>query len=271
MQARYLNASKERRSAAIRLCEDICYNMRRTWGALDPKTLEMSKLLYQLYTNMGHHREAQDLQETILRLVVEGDDGDDRTHDVMESETALEQVELLKQSFLRLGGWNKDRDVYDDIVQELKEMPEFEGEKQWKQLRLPSEWDSKEKPSDKIGKFITPEEWEFVKAEDITKGGAMKESPSIPGMQVKRATSNWGLAPSPRFAQEDFGHGGMNGKVNGGGQIGHDDFGHGDLNGKTNGGGRIAGKKTIAIDNGEGYGSGDEEVIHVHDKSETVY
>lgn len=71
MQARYLNASKERRSEAIRHCEDICYNMRRTWGALDPKTLEMSELLYQLYTNMGHHHEAQGLQKTILPLVVE--------------------------------------------------------------------------------------------------------------------------------------------------------------------------------------------------------
>lgn len=189
----------------------------------------------------------------------------------MESGTALEQVDLLKQSFLRLGGWNKDRDVYDDIVQGLKEMPEFEGEKQWKQLRLPSEWDSKEKPSDKTGKFIVPEEWEFVKSEDIAESGAMRETPSLPGMKVKRATSNWGLAPSPRFAQEDFGHGGVNGNANGGGPIGYENFGHGGTNGKTNGGGRIAGKKAFAIDNGEGYGSGDEEVVHTHGKSEIVY
>lgn len=251
VQARYLNASKERRSEAIRLCEDICYNMRRTWGALDPKTLEMSELLYQLYTNMGHHREAQDLQETILRLVVEGDDGDERTQDRMDSKTALHQVNLLKQSFLRLGGWNKDRNVYVDVIKELKEMPEFKDEKPWKQLHLPSDWNSKESPSDTIGKFVVPKEWEFVRSEDITDSGAIKETPSTPGMNMKRATSNWGLGLSHHSTHGDHSHGGINGNMNGGG--------------------RIAEKKAIAMDDGEGYGSGDEEVIHAHDKWETVY
>lgn len=251
VQARYLNASKERRSAAIRLCEDICYNMRRTWGALDPKTLEMSELLYQLYTNMGNHREAQDLQETILRLVVEGDDGDERTHDTMDSKTALHQVDLLKQSFLRLGGWNKDRIVYVDFIKELKEMPEFKDEKPWKQLHLPSEWDSKETPSATVGKFIMPEKWEFVRSEEISDSGAIKETLSKPGMGTKRATSNWGLGLSHRFV--------------------HGDHTHGRTNGDTNGRGRIAGKKAIAIDDKEGYESAEEEVIHVHDKSEIVY
>ena len=183
--------------------------------------------------------------------MVEGDDGDERTHDVMESETALEQVDLLKQSFLRLGGWNKDRDVYVDIIQGLKDMPEFEGQKQWKQLRLPSEWDSKEKPSDKVGKFNVPEEWQIVRSEDMTDSGVMKETPSTPGMNMKRATSNWGLGLSHRFVSGDYSHGGMNGN--------------------TNGKGKLAGQKAIAIDNGYGYGSGDEEVIHVQDKSEMVY
>jgi len=36
VQARYLN--KDHRSRAIRLCEDISYNLRRVWGSLDPKT-----------------------------------------------------------------------------------------------------------------------------------------------------------------------------------------------------------------------------------------
>ena len=97
-----MNASKERKSEAIRLCEDICYNMRRTWGSLDPKSLEMSDLLSELYTNMGHYREAQGVHENVLRLVVEGDDGDDRTLDTMEAVRAKKQLELLKQSYLRL-------------------------------------------------------------------------------------------------------------------------------------------------------------------------
>jgi len=47
---------------------------------------------------------------------------------MMDSETALDQVDLLNQSFLRLGGWNKDRNVYVDIIKGLKDMPEFGSE-----------------------------------------------------------------------------------------------------------------------------------------------
>ncbi|KAL8687481.1 MAG: hypothetical protein Q9218_006359, partial [Villophora microphyllina] len=189
VQARYLNAAKERKSAAIRLCEDICYNMRRTWGSLDPKTLEMSDLLSQLYTSMGHYREAQDLHENILRLVVEGDDGDDRTHDTMDSATALDQITLLKQSYLRLRGWNKSPETYIDLISDLKKMPEYKDQKEWKQLTLPNEWNSKETPSETLGRFFAPKEWDFARPEDVTKdGNGIKETPSRPGMGVKRAT-----------------------------------------------------------------------------------
>ncbi|KAL9579829.1 MAG: hypothetical protein Q9203_006540, partial [Teloschistes exilis] len=151
VQARYLSAAKERKSAAVRLCEDICYNMRRAWGSLDPKTLEMSDLLSALYTSMGHYREAMDMHENILRLVVEGDDGDDRTRDEVDSRTAIEQVRLLKQSFLRLKGWSKSEDVYTELVAELKDMPAFRKEKTWKTLALPGEWNVKEAPDEALG------------------------------------------------------------------------------------------------------------------------
>ncbi|KAL9606785.1 MAG: hypothetical protein Q9179_000075 [Wetmoreana sp. 5 TL-2023] len=248
VEARYLNTSKERRSAAIRLCEDICYNMRRTWGSLDPKTLEMSDLLSQLYTSMGHYREAQDLHENILRLVVEGDDGDDRTLDTMDSKTALHQITLLHQSFLRLQGWNKSRDVYVALIRDLKNMPQYKNEKQWKQLKLPSEWDMKETPSETIGKFIAPTKWEFVPPEQVTKEGGVKETPSRPGMGMKRATSNWGLGLIHRFMHGDHEHGG---NANG-------------VNGKTDGR-RIGGKKPVTIDDEEGNESAKEEVIHAHE------
>ncbi|KAI4243543.1 MAG: hypothetical protein LQ352_006999, partial [Teloschistes flavicans] len=167
VEARYLNAAKERKSAAIRLCEDICYNMRRTFGSLDPKTLEMSDLLSQLYTSMGHYREAQEVHENILRLVVEGDDGDDRTLDTMDSDAAMDQVKQLKQSFLRLRGWSKSQDTYTDLVAELKDMPEYRAEKQWKQLALPDAWNVKEAPSETLGRFFAPETWEFVNPEEV--------------------------------------------------------------------------------------------------------
>jgi len=96
-----------------------------------------------------------------------------------------------------------------------------------------------------------PKDWEFVRSKDITDSGAIKETPSNLGMNMKRATSNWGLGLSHRFV--------------------HGDHSHGGVKGKTNGGGRIAGKKAIAIDEREGYESAEDEVIHVHGKSELVY
>lgn len=237
VQARYLNASKERKSEAIRLCEDICYNLRRTSGGLDPKTLEMSDLLSQLYTSMGHYREAQDLHESLLRLIVEGDDGDDRTQDDANSETAMKQVTLLKQSFLRLHGWNKSLETYVELIRELKDMPEYKGEKQLKQLSQPNEWNSKETPSETIGTFVAPKEWELVKAEHVGEDGSVK-TPTRSGKNMKRATSNWGLGIFNRFA-------------NGG----HENV---KSNGMSNCDGRHAGKKQVALDNEEGYASAEE-------------
>jgi len=64
-------------------------------GSFDPKTLEMSDLLSQIYTAAGHHREAMRLHEEILRLVVEGDDGDDRTLDTMIPKMAKHAISAL--------------------------------------------------------------------------------------------------------------------------------------------------------------------------------
>lgn len=194
VQARYLNASKERRSEAIRLCEDICYNLRRTRGALDPTALKMSDLLSQLYTNMGHYREAQGIHENILRLVVEGDDGDDRTLDTMESGDARRQVELLKQSYLRLRGWDKSPEIYKDLIDGLRAMPEFKGKPEWKDVRPVNEWNPKEAVSETLGKFEAPKTWYLVIPDGgfDDKGEVVEAKPSRPKMDVKRATSNWG-------------------------------------------------------------------------------
>ncbi|KAL8671644.1 MAG: hypothetical protein Q9168_003850 [Polycauliona sp. 1 TL-2023] len=196
VQARYLNASKDRRSEAIRLCEDICYNLRRVWGSLDPKTLEMSDLLSQLYTNMGHTREAQGVHENILRLVTEGDDGDDRTLDTMDSRTARHQVDLLKQSYLRLHGWDKSPEIYTDLIHDLKTMPEYKSQPEWADVKPANEWNIKEAASETLGKFEAPQTWYLVRPEHFNEKGEIKESQRMnkrPGMSAKRVTSNWGM------------------------------------------------------------------------------
>ncbi|KAF2866793.1 hypothetical protein BDV95DRAFT_504119 [Massariosphaeria phaeospora] len=86
---------------AIRLCEDIAYNMRRAHGPRSPATIETYELLAQLYTSTAqsyqakassektgplaqeYFRKAVGVHEDILRLVVHehgsgsGDDSDD--------------------------------------------------------------------------------------------------------------------------------------------------------------------------------------------------
>lgn len=184
VQATYAN--KDHRSRAIRLCEDICYNLRRVWGALDPKTLEMSELLSQLYTSMGHYREAMGVHENILRLVVEGDDGDDNTVDTMDSKRVKMHVEWLKQCYLRLHGWDKSPAVYEDLVQAILHMEEHRHKPEWQGVQGVEHWDyKKEAASESVGTFVLPQEWEF---EDRAKVAAKRS-----GLDMKRATSNWGL------------------------------------------------------------------------------
>ena len=217
----------------------------------------MSTLLSERYTSAGHYREAQRVHENNLRLVVEGDDGDDRTLDTMEAGPALDQLELLKQSWLRLRGWDKSLEVYVELVQELKDMPEYKGSQEWKDVRLPSEWNGKEAPSDTLGKFTAPEKWDFVVDKKEGDGAVVgtngqhagKEGSSSrrPGMNVKRATSNWGLGLVHRFLHGD-----------------HEE--HPVPNGRRANG--VAGKKTVAPDDEDegGYQSAEEGVVHVKER-----
>jgi len=237
VQARYLN--EDHRSRAIRLCEDISYNLCRVWGSLDPKTLEMSDLLSELYTSMGHYREAQGVHENILRLVVEGDDGDDRTVDTMASQTALKHVNLLKQSFLRLKGWDKSVATYRDLVDALRQM--YKAEPGWKDVYGVETWDfNKEKPSETLGNFVAPKDWEFVKPEDLDEKGELKGRKGLrrSGMNMKRATSNWGIGEVHRVSH------GSPSLANGGGE-------NGDVSSKS----PVDTHKPAAVESNDGHGS----------------
>lgn len=220
----------------------------------------MSDLLSTLYTNMGHHREAQGVHENILRLVVEGDDGDDRTLDTMDAPRVVEQLELLKQTFLRLHGWDKSPQVYTELFHELKAMPEYKSSKQIQSLSPPDKWNPKEPASETVGRFQAPNQWDFMHKEEMTLGanGEMiqKEVSRRPGMNVKRATSNWGVGLVHRSLHGDHEHqypvaNGANGNANG----------------------RVGGKKTVVLDDDEeaGYASAEEGVVHVMEKATPVH
>ena len=139
--------------------------------------------------------------------MVEGDDGDDRTLDTMSSADANRQVELLKQSYLRLKGWDKSVDVYVELIDELKNMPQYRNRKEWRELVLPNQWSLKESPSETLGIFVPPKQWEFVAPDSVTEHGEIKDTPRRSGMGMKRATSNWGLGLMHRFLHGDHHHG----------------------------------------------------------------
>ena len=233
VQAQFLGG---KRAKATQLCEDICYNLRRAWGSLDPKTLDMSDLLSECYTTAGHYREAMAVHEEILRLVVEGDDDDDRTIDTVDGQVARKHLDELKRCYQRLGGWDKSAQVYKDIVTQLMNMNEFKNHPKFKGVQPFEKWNVKEEAGE-AGKFTAPQEWMFEASELVTGNGQVTEHGhedhhhhhhqphKRPG--VLRAVSNWGM-----------------GVIHGALQGNHDhDHDH-----------KNAGKKAVAV-NGSGFGN----------------
>ena len=137
---------------------------------------------------------------------------------------------------LRSHGWDKSPEVYIELVRELKEMPAYRNTKEWKDVRLPSEWNAKEAASETVGKFHAPLKWDFVESEkeEVEKQEVERRRPG----KVQRATSNWGLGLVNKFLHGE----------------GHTNGAH--TNGHANGNAR--GKKAMAVDDDEGFASAEE-------------
>jgi hypothetical protein len=190
VEVRFLSSHQK---SAISLAETIVYNLRRVWGALDPKTLEMEDLLSEAYTAAGHHREAMRVHEEILKLVVEGDDGDDRTLDTMEAPVAAHHVLALKQAHLRLRGWDKHASVYAELISSLLAMPQYAKHPAFASIQPVEKWSLNEKVEKK--EFQTPRDWEFVDRKSLDEEGhVLKDAKKDvrPGW-FRRVTSNWGI------------------------------------------------------------------------------
>ena len=132
------------------------------------------------------------VHEEILRLVVEGDDDDDRTLDTMEPEMAKHHLDLLKRAYQRLGGWDKSSSTYKLLVDDLIKM--YQGESAWQGVQHTDKWNAKETP-DAMGKLSPPQNWEFAEPGDVTDKGEIKHNgvAKRPGKGVRRARSSWGI------------------------------------------------------------------------------
>lgn len=168
----------------------------------------MLELLSQLYTSAGHYREAMGVHEEILRLAVEGDDGDDRTTDHITPKIARRHLDLLKRCYQRLGGWDKSPSTYKNIVDELIRMKEYGGSEEWKGVRSVDKWNAKEK-ADAMGEYVVPKDWELVHRSCMTETGDEREIPLSekgPRMSLRRAISNWGSELAHQISHSPFHH-----------------------------------------------------------------
>ncbi|KAK0641655.1 hypothetical protein B0T16DRAFT_380569 [Cercophora newfieldiana] len=176
-------------SAAIDLCDTMCYNLRRSRGALDPVTVEMTQMLAALYTSDNCVERAMSIHEQILREINAALREDVRRSPVIYyqtsngggkspttppptiaqakpedlAKTASWSMELLKRSHLRLGGWTKPEAEYTALHSKLHERLGKAG----LQVSAPETWAkekkaNKDKPDDLIGKYVGLREWEWL-------------------------------------------------------------------------------------------------------------
>jgi hypothetical protein len=114
---------------AIRLCEDIAYNLRRTHGPRSPATIETYELLAELYTSTGqsyqakassektgplatqYFKKALAVHEDLLRLLVR-DEGDADSDDEEDTTAAL-----LAEHGVSVNGASVDGREGDDLEQ----------------------------------------------------------------------------------------------------------------------------------------------------------
>ncbi|KAM7185889.1 hypothetical protein V8F33_012155 [Rhypophila sp. PSN 637] len=184
--------------AAIELCDRMCYNLRRSRGVLDPVTVEMTQMLGALYTTDGRVDRAMGLAEGVLREIdsllresekagvssrpggprravsvcylpapngkgvdgtaAEGENGAGVVKAEDLAKTAAWQLELLKRSYLRLGGWTKPEQEFTNLYQRLVSRLGKAGLSG--QSTSPESWAKQakgggsNKPDDLIGKYV---------------------------------------------------------------------------------------------------------------------
>lgn len=153
-----------RREAAITLCEDICYNVRRVWGASDQVTVEMYNLLASLYTAAGDHVRAMSTHEEVCRQTLTAVEEDGDIEPAQGADVVKDQVELMKRSYQRAGGFgDKDGALVKELFGQLT--ASFGKEKSFASVQGVDKWSTKEK-ADNLGVWTKPASFEFMGIQD---------------------------------------------------------------------------------------------------------
>ena len=170
--------TRDHTEEAIHLCKDIRYNLTRVWGSLDKTTLEFTVLLSELYTAKGDYRKALSLHHEVLSELANSDDeGISKSHG---AQIAVTHLELLRASYQRLGGWDKDERSYKELYDRLSQ--KFEGEKSWKDKKLPKIEKWTPKGADQTGMWKKPADFSFMLKE--AKAGTHQHA-------LRRTSGSW--------------------------------------------------------------------------------
>ena len=195
------------RAGAIDLCQDICYNLQRVWGAFDPTTLSMFRLLSALYAAENNHKKALSLRGDVLKNLLTAYEEDGTVEESQGAIIAVDELRLLKRTYLRCGGWDSNREEWEELFGNLNDA--FHGQGCWKASKTASlgidKWDASGKfKADDKGVWSPPTEWEFLAMEE-DKAKAVKHQNNL------RKTSGWipslgklsNSASLPAFQGED--------------------------------------------------------------------
>ncbi|KAK3331850.1 hypothetical protein B0T19DRAFT_367021 [Cercophora scortea] len=174
--------------AAIDLCDRMCYNLRRSRGALDPVTVDMEQMLASLYTTDKRVERAMALHNGTLREIDAAllHPHDDKLEEEL-AKTATWQFELLKRAHLRLEGWGNVKT--EDELASLHTRLQARLGKAGLQVAAPETWadvakekkGGKERVDDMIGRYVGPREWEWELAGDGSDSGGHDHRQGVNG------------------------------------------------------------------------------------------
>ncbi|KAL9106362.1 MAG: hypothetical protein Q9227_008631 [Pyrenula ochraceoflavens] len=188
------------KDAAIELCEDICYNLRRARGSTDPSTLVFYQLLAELQTSTDRLEDALLVHKDVLKLIVDGEDHDDYDVDDAASDAAMlpvvdRHVQRLRNTCLRLGGLGdhqEQQEIKSLVAKVLARFPTIKVER-------PEKWDV----SKKKGALSQEEESMGTWKEPATWSMKMDVQGSNRRHQTKRVFSNHGMNGAYGLHQRD--------------------------------------------------------------------
>ncbi|KAJ5888603.1 nacht domain protein [Penicillium taxi] len=157
---------RNKQDQSIALAESMCYNLSRTWGLLDPVSIDVHNLLSSLYIAANRYNDALILHAEILRAELADDlDVDDQPlTDEAAAQVALQQLDLIKRIYSRQGGWGEDpADDLSSLVSRVAEEFADLDVAAFGSIADSSKWSPKAPPAhDTTGLFVAPASWEFA-------------------------------------------------------------------------------------------------------------